>query len=251
MPAPSDAACDGSQPSNSNLSSNVHEEQSDLTPWQRIKRTLDFATTRIEPGEPVPDVPPELREWTENTLLGTFAGVCYGGIRHYRHSRREGRYRPPDMGLSKAQVARLIAEENTRRLIRMGNGMIMGGLRFGGLTALFYGVQMTSSIARNRRDMQDTILAALVAGAVMGTAVPGTAAFKARSAVLGSALGGLIAVPISLLQEQVAQLDPQADNKVRYTGLAGGQVPSEKEYRPERYSLLTVPTEPIPYSQGF
>ena len=36
---------------------------------------------------------------------------------------------------------------------------------------------------------------------------------------------------------QVAQLDPQADNKVRYTGLAGGQVPSEKEYRPERYSL--------------
>lgn len=46
-----------------------------------------------------------------------------------------------------------------------------------------------------------------------------------------------IAVPISLLQEQVAQLDPQADKKVRYTGLAGGQVPSEKEYRPERYSL--------------
>ena len=43
-----------------------------------------------------------------------------------------------------------------------------GGLRFGALTGLFYGVQMTSSIARNRRDMQDTILAALVAGAVMG-----------------------------------------------------------------------------------
>lgn len=43
-----------------------------------------------------------------------------------------------------------------------------GALRFGGLTGLFYGVQMTSSIARNRRDMQDTILAALVAGAVMG-----------------------------------------------------------------------------------
>ena len=53
MPAPSDAECDGSQPSNSNLSSDVHQEQSDLTPWQRIKRTLDFATTRIEPGEPV------------------------------------------------------------------------------------------------------------------------------------------------------------------------------------------------------
>ena len=43
-----------------------------------------------------------------------------------------------------------------------------GGLRFGGLTGLFYGVQMISSIAHNRRDMQDTIWAALVAGAVMG-----------------------------------------------------------------------------------
>ncbi len=43
-----------------------------------------------------------------------------------------------------------------------------GGLRFGGLTGLFHGVQMISSIARNRRDMQDTIWAALVAGAVMG-----------------------------------------------------------------------------------
>lgn len=35
-----------------------------------------------------------------------------------------GKYRLPDTGLSKAQVARLIAEENTRRLIRLGNGMI-------------------------------------------------------------------------------------------------------------------------------
>jgi hypothetical protein len=25
----------------------------DLTPWQRLSRTLTFATTRIEPGEPV------------------------------------------------------------------------------------------------------------------------------------------------------------------------------------------------------
>lgn len=46
-----------------------------------------------------------------------------------------------------------------------------------------------------------------------------------------------IAVPVSLLQEQVAKLDPNAEKEVRYTGLAGGQVPSEKEYRPERYSL--------------
>jgi len=102
----------------------VKDDTEALTPWQRLSRTLTFATTRIEPGEPIPDVPPELREWTENTLLGLFAGLCYGGVRHYLQTRHDGRYRPPNTGLSKAQVARLTAEENTRRLIRLGNSMI-------------------------------------------------------------------------------------------------------------------------------
>ena len=50
------------------------------------------------------------------------------------------------------------------------NSMSMrrGGLRFGALTGLFYGVQLLSSVARNRRDMQDTIYAALVTGGVLG-----------------------------------------------------------------------------------
>ena len=38
----------------------------------------------------IPDVPPELREWTENTLLGLFAGVCYGGVLYYLQTRHEG-----------------------------------------------------------------------------------------------------------------------------------------------------------------
>ena len=97
-----------------------HGHAANLTSWQRISRTLAFATTRIEPGEPVrrhpedeesslcyasdrghhgltivphvqiPEVPPELKEWTDNTLLGVFAGVSYGGVRHYLHTRREG-----------------------------------------------------------------------------------------------------------------------------------------------------------------
>ena len=53
MPDPSDAACDRRNLSSSEHSSDAHQEQSHLSPWQRIKRTLDFATTRIEPGEPV------------------------------------------------------------------------------------------------------------------------------------------------------------------------------------------------------
>lgn len=44
-------------------------------------------------------------------------------------------------------------------------------------------------------------------------------------------------MPVSLLQEQVAKLEPDADKQVRYTGLAGGQVPSTKEYKAERYRL--------------
>ena len=48
-------------------------------------------------------------------------------------------------------------------------GLRRGGLRFGALTGLFYGIQLLSSTARNRRDMADTIYAALATGAVMGT----------------------------------------------------------------------------------
>lgn len=43
----------------------------------------------------IPDVPPELKEWSENTLLGLFAGICYGGIRHYLRTRHEGGQRVP------------------------------------------------------------------------------------------------------------------------------------------------------------
>lgn len=46
-----------------------------------------------------------------------------------------------------------------------------------------------------------------------------------------------VAVPVTLLQQEVAKLDPNAGKQIGYTGLAGGQVPSEKEYRPERYRL--------------
>ena len=47
-----------------------------------------------------------------------------------------------------------------------------------------------------------------------------------------------VAVPVSLLQQEVAKLAPDAGKQqIGYTGLAGGQVPTEKEYRPERYSL--------------
>lgn len=52
--------------------------------------------------------------------------------------------------------------------------------------------------------------------------------------------GEQVAVPASLLQEQVAKLAPEGTpGAVRHTGLAGGPVPSAtaKEYRPERYSL--------------
>ena len=101
-------------------------------------------------------------------------------------------------------------------------GARRGGLRFGALTGLFYGAQLLSSTARNRRDMGDTIYAALATGAVMGAlsgahaaseppyltlawpckmgaklpavvcAVPGPAVVRLRSGVLGAALGGVV-----------------------------------------------------------
>jgi hypothetical protein len=47
-----------------------------------------------------------------------------------------------------------------------------------------------------------------------------------------------IAVPASLAQEQVAKLAPEGSPvHMRHTGLAGGQVPSAREYREQRYAL--------------
>ena len=45
-----------------------------------------------------------------------------------------------------------------------------GGLLFGGLAGVFYGVQLLSSIARARRDYQDTMAAGLATGVVFGAA---------------------------------------------------------------------------------
>lgn len=45
-------------------------------------------------------------------------------------------------------------------------------------------------------------------------------------------------MPASILQEQVEKLAPEGTRgAVRHTGLAGGPIPSAREYRPERYSL--------------
>ena len=47
-----------------------------------------------------------------------------------------------------------------------------------------------------------------------------------------------VAVPASMLQEQVEKLAPEGTRgAVRHTGLAGGPVPSARDYRPERYTL--------------
>ncbi|CAL8462070.1 g1601 [Coccomyxa elongata] len=208
------------------------------SPWERVSQAFRFATSRVEPGDPVPEVPAELKEWAENTAMGTLAGMLYCGGRQFLQNRREGSYKPPQGGLSSAQMARLIAEENTRRLIRLGNETLRGGLRFGALTGLFFGVQLLSSIARNKRDMQDTVNAALVTGGLFGSLLPGSSAFRLRSAILGAALGGVVAVPASMLQEQVAKLAPEGtQGAIRHTGLSGGPVPSAQDYRPERYSL--------------
>jgi hypothetical protein len=38
----------------------------------------------------IPEVPSELKEWSENTALGTFAGMLYCGGRQFLANRREG-----------------------------------------------------------------------------------------------------------------------------------------------------------------
>lgn len=91
----------------------------------------------------MPDAPAELKEWGQQTGIGLYFGLLVGGSRQYFRDRSAGKWvvkhtciaavvcatvypvgswqPPPDATLNKAALARLQAEENSRRLVRIAN----------------------------------------------------------------------------------------------------------------------------------
>ncbi|KAK9806785.1 hypothetical protein WJX72_002738 [[Myrmecia] bisecta] len=179
------------------------------TAWSRLSQAFSAATQHVEPGEDVPEMPEELREWGANTSMGMFAGMAYCGGRQWYRNRLAGPAHISKEGLTQAQHTRLLAEANTQRLARVLNETLRGGLRFGSLCALFYGVQGLSAVARGGAGWQDTVLAGTITGAVFGAMLPGSRTGVARSASLGGLLGAAISAPLGLAQQQLISLLPE------------------------------------------
>lgn len=112
-------------------------------------------------------MPRELAEWAQDTLLVTFGGLILTGIKQWLEERSASPINPPNT-LSKAHAARAMAEEQTQRLLRISNAAVRGSLQFGSLGALFYGVQLMSSIYRGQHDFYNAVHGGMAAGALLG-----------------------------------------------------------------------------------
>ncbi|KAI3429883.1 hypothetical protein D9Q98_010194 [Chlorella vulgaris] len=190
----------------------------DLSGWQRVSRLLGYGFQHVEPGQEVPPMPDELREWASDTMTALMAGLVIGGGKKYLEERGAGPPQPPANAPTKLHIARAIAEENTQRLQRLANASVRGGLHFGGLAAVFYAVQMLSGVYRGRRDFLDSAHGGLAAGAVFGVSLHRSVkatSHPMRAVVLGAALGASLGLPFGLLQDQLVSMLPEEHQAAR------------------------------------
>eukprot|EP00884_Botryococcus_braunii_P020027 jgi/Botrbrau1/6708/Bobra.0202s0043.1 len=186
------------------------------TPTERLSNFFSFFTWRVKHGDPVPNPPPEIVDWAQNTVLGAFAGLIYCGYREWNSLRILGRYQPPISGLTQGQVARLLAEDQSRRLARIGTEALRGAFRFGSLTSVFFAIQHTCAIARQQIDVVNTTVAAGTTGSLFGFfAAPLRG--RGRSALLGGLLGVGVGLPTGWLQLQLLRQLPE--DQLRRRGL--------------------------------
>jgi len=119
------------------------------SPFRRIRELLRYAFTKDDYNDPHrPPPPQELKEFGQNTMLLLGAGLIFGGVQQVIQERRQP---PPTVppAYSKAEAAKLLGELNTRRLIRVMNSSLRGGLWCGWLGALYFGVEGLAEYGRN------------------------------------------------------------------------------------------------------
>uniref|UniRef100_A0A061SD86 Uncharacterized protein n=1 Tax=Tetraselmis sp. GSL018 TaxID=582737 RepID=A0A061SD86_9CHLO len=69
---------------------------------------------------------------------------------------------------NKAQAARLIAEENTIRVLRVQRAAVSGGFRFGVVAGTFFATQISAGYARQLYDVWNFVLGGSISGLVAG-----------------------------------------------------------------------------------
>ena len=133
---PIDDRAEASSPPSTPPLPSTSSPPSPSTPSARLSAAWRAATARVSPGDPIPPRPPQLGEWAANTVLCAGAGAAFCG---WREAAAEAAATtatagaaaaaapPPPGSTSKAAsaaVARAIAEEKTRKLVRIGSEAI-------------------------------------------------------------------------------------------------------------------------------
>ncbi|KAL3628853.1 hypothetical protein CASFOL_027899 [Castilleja foliolosa] len=136
--------------------------------------------------------------WGTATVVGVFAGMLYGGSKEASASVSKDAEVLLKLGSTpdKREQHRLMRDAMEKRFIRVTRGSIVGGVRLGMFTAAFYGLQNLLAEKRGVYDVFNVVGAGSTTAATFGLIMPGTLRWRARNAMLGSALGAAICFPL-------------------------------------------------------
>ncbi|KAM0944195.1 hypothetical protein DsansV1_C11g0106251 [Dioscorea sansibarensis] len=140
--------------------------------------------------------------WGTATLMGVLAGLLYGGSKEATASVSKDAEVMLKLGSTpdKREQYRLMRDAMEKRFIRVARGSIVGGVRLGMFTAIFYGLQDVLADKRGVRDVFNVAGAGSATAAMFGLILPGSLMWRARNVLLGSALGAGICFPLGWLQ---------------------------------------------------
>ncbi|GMH39881.1 hypothetical protein BSKO_07785 [Bryopsis sp. KO-2023] len=182
-------------------------DASDEGPWERLRALAGRALSPVAPGEKIDPAPEELKQWGVNSTMVMASGLVLGGMRQWWIERKMADIPPPSNLATKAHIAQFKADMATRRLVRLLNATVRGGLWCGALGGLFYAVQGLSKHARQEDDAYNTVFGAWASGGVMGILLgSGGPTQRLGSMALGAGVAGLIGFPMGLAQQYIVSM---------------------------------------------
>ncbi|GAB4822688.1 hypothetical protein N2152v2_009734 [Parachlorella kessleri] len=123
--------------------------------------------------------------------------------------------------------------QTAKELSRVRSAALKGGLRLGGLAAVYYGVGMLTAVYHNHYNVVSHTAGAASAASLLGFSLGGL-----RGAALGAAVGAAVGVPTGLLWdrsgswlpgerlETTAEIFPSSREELQKTGAEGSSSPA-------------------------
>ncbi|XP_071739006.1 uncharacterized protein [Rutidosis leptorrhynchoides] len=136
--------------------------------------------------------------WGTTMVVGVFVGLLYGGMKEASASVSKDTEVTLKLGSTpdKREQYRLMRDAMEKRFIRITRGSIVGSVRLGMFTAVFYGLQNILADKRGVHDVYNIVGAGSTTAATFGLIMPGSLAWRGRNVMLGSVLGATFCFPL-------------------------------------------------------